>query len=72
MVHFHGTTILYELLFPTADHYRGYFILRCELIQRLALFDGLNGHLRLELGVVLLSTFLHGAKLLLFKLRHLS
>ena len=34
----------------------------------LTFFQGLYGHLRLKLGVVLLSAFLHGAKLLLFNL----
>jgi len=41
-----------------------------EFAKCLAFFQGLYGHLRLKLGVILLSAFLHGAKLLLF--RHLS
>ncbi len=57
--------VLYEPLFPPADHYREHFILGCEFAKCLALFQGLYVHLRLKLGIVLLSPLLHGAKLLL-------
>ena len=37
-------------------------------LMSLALLNGLNGHFCLELGVVLFSCLLHGAKLLIFNL----
>ena len=42
-----------------------YAVRRILCVKCLALFQGLYGHLHLKHGVVLLSAFLHGAKLLL-------
>lgn len=41
---------------------------RLTFIECLALFEGLDGHFCLELGVVLFPCLLHGAKLLFFNL----
>ena len=41
---------------------------RLKMMKDVALFDGLYGHFCLELGVVLFSCLLHGAKLLIFNL----